>query len=190
MYLNNANVTCSIKGIHLIINTENGCVVGVDERGVEEYQGVAKCSDASWEDKELLTFLRENEFIFDKPHESTRVNLQTAYLHVTNKCNLHCLGCYSEDGARNKEKDLNSDEMLHILDELGEAGIVNLVISGGEPLFRKDITDLIQYAKEKCGIESADRRRNLFICKLEFWNWLKLKSSNLFINKREVGVSI
>ena len=79
-------------------------------------------------------------------------SIKTAYIHVTNQCNLHCLGCYSDNAARNKEGDLSSKDMVNILEKLGSAGVENLVISGGEPLFRKDIVDLVKHAKESCGI--------------------------------------
>lgn len=154
MYLNENNVVCDIMGIHMIINTENGAVVGVDDDGLEQYQRLSEEVPASIPtDQELYQFLLENEFISNNPFDKNRAAIMTAYIHVTNKCNLHCLGCYSDNTARNKECDLSSKDMLRILDELRLAGIENLVISGGEPLFRRDIADLVQHAKESCGIE-------------------------------------
>ncbi len=38
MFLNENNIVCDIMGIHMIINTENGAVVGVDDEGLEQYQ--------------------------------------------------------------------------------------------------------------------------------------------------------
>lgn len=104
-------------------------------------------------DQALYQFLIENEFISDSPFDKNRAAIMTAYIHVTNKCNLHCLGCYSDNTARNKECDLSGKDMLRFLDELRSAGVENLVISGGEPLFREDIVDLVEYAKRSCGIE-------------------------------------
>lgn len=83
----------------------------------------------------------ENEFISInqlKNNHNGR-NILTAYYHVTNYCNLHCLGCYSDSIARNKKRDLSTESMLKILNELKTVGVQNLVISGGEPLIRKDV---------------------------------------------------
>ena len=153
MFLNENNVVCDVMGIHMIINTENGAVVGVDEDGLEQYQRLSEVSASVPTDQALYQFLMENEFISDSPFDKNRATIMTAYIHVTNKCNLHCLGCYSDNEARNKGDDLSTEEMMRVLDELRSAGVENLVISGGEPLFRKDIVDLVKHAKESCGIE-------------------------------------
>ncbi|OJG97511.1 hypothetical protein RV18_GL000792 [Enterococcus termitis] len=78
----------------------------------------------------------------------------TAYLHLTNKCNLHCVGCYSFDDKRNVAPDMTTDEIYLALDQLEEVGITNLVFSGGEPLLRNDIVAIAKYAKEKCSISN------------------------------------
>ncbi len=63
---------------------------------------------------------------------------------VTNRCNLKCLHCYA--GFYKEEPTL---EMLYKL--IGEAkrmGVVSIVFSGGEPIVRKDLFDLIKKAKQ------------------------------------------
>ena len=154
MFLNKNNVVCDIMGIHMIINTENGAVVGVDDEGLKQYQSLSEVSEKVSMNQDLYQFLVENEFISDAPFDKKKMTIMTAYIHVNNKCNLHCLGCYSDNAARNKEGDLQSKDMMNILDELEAAGVENLIISGGEPLFRKDIVDLVKYAKKSCGIEN------------------------------------
>lgn len=153
MFLNENNVVCNIMGIHMIINTNNGAVVGVDKDGLEQYRLLSDVPIQIPEDQVLYEFLIENEFISDSPFDKNGAAIKTAYIHVTNKCNLHCLGCYSDNSARNKECDLSCNDMIRVLDELVLVGVENLVISGGEPLFREDIVELVKYAKESCGIE-------------------------------------
>ena len=153
MFLNENNIVCDIMGIHMIINTENGAVVGVDDEGLKQYRSLEEGMIPILTDQDLHRFLMENEFVSNKPFDKSNTRIETAYIHVTNKCNLHCLGCYSDNELRNKEDDLTSENMVNIIEELGKAGVKNLVISGGEPLFRKDIVHLARYAKEKNGIE-------------------------------------
>lgn len=153
MFLNGNNVICDIMGIHMIINTENGAVVGVDNEGLEQYQSLVDKPEAQIKDPNLYQFLVENEFISNYPFDKNKTTVMTAYIHVTDKCNLHCLGCYSDNMARNREIDLSSEDMKIILNELKNIGVENLIISGGEPLLRNDIADLVEYAKRRCGID-------------------------------------
>jgi MoaA/NifB/PqqE/SkfB family radical SAM enzyme len=65
---------------------------------------------------------------------------------VTNRCNKKCAYCKVWD---TKEKELGTEEALGIIDELGEMGCQRLGLTGGEPLLRKDIGEIIGRAKEK-----------------------------------------
>ncbi|WP_251212741.1 radical SAM/SPASM domain-containing protein [Adlercreutzia murintestinalis] len=81
--------------------------------------------------------------------------LRSAYLHVTQTCNLHCVGCYSEDDARNRAPDLPLEELQRIIEALAQAGVVRLIVSGGEPFLRPDLPQIVQHAKE-AGIANVD----------------------------------
>ncbi len=174
MFINRNNVVCDIRGIHMIINTENGAVVGVDDEGLKEYQCLAEAKLSTLTNQDLFQFLTENEFISNKQFSRNKIKIMTAYIHVTNKCNLHCLGCYSDSSARNKEKDLSYKSMIAILEELRNVGIENLIISGGEPLFREDIVDLVKYAKMRCGIKEITLITNGTIGNKEIYTNLAL----------------
>lgn len=78
--------------------------------------------------------------------------LSTAYVHVTNICNLNCIGCYSYDRTRNCTDKLTLEDITYILSELVKNGVETITISGGEPLIRKDIVEICRYAKEEAGI--------------------------------------
>lgn len=64
---------------------------------------------------------------------------------ATNACNAHCKHC-SSDSGRKSNHELTTEEVCNLLDQLSECGIVDLAISGGEPLLRDDILELIDYA--------------------------------------------
>ncbi len=63
---------------------------------------------------------------------------------VTRKCNYQCRGC--NVWKEQEHKELSADEIKKGLDILKELGIVELVISGGDPLLREDIGEIIDYA--------------------------------------------
>jgi radical SAM protein with 4Fe4S-binding SPASM domain len=71
-------------------------------------------------------------------------------LELTHRCNLRCVHCYCNLPAHDAEaakEELRTDEVLHILDQAAEAGCLWLLLTGGEPLLRKDFKDLFVHAK-------------------------------------------
>lgn len=68
-------------------------------------------------------------------------------IEVTGRCNLRCAHCYMT-GYRD-EAELRTHEILRVLDELADAGCVQLLITGGEPLLREDFREIWRHAKKK-----------------------------------------
>lgn len=64
-------------------------------------------------------------------------------MQVTGKCNLSCDFC---DGAPKKYSGASLPEIKKGIDKLVKAGLTTLNISGGEPLVRKDISEILEYA--------------------------------------------
>lgn len=67
---------------------------------------------------------------------------------TTNRCNLSCSHCYQDAGSK-KEKELTTEEGKKLIDEIARAGFKIMIFSGGEPLMRPDIFELVSYASEK-----------------------------------------
>ncbi|WP_449240271.1 putative heme d1 biosynthesis radical SAM protein NirJ2 [Desulfoscipio gibsoniae] len=67
--------------------------------------------------------------------------------NTTNACNLYCKHCYRDSGAR-AEEELNTAEGKKLIDDIARAGFKIMIFSGGEPLMRNDIYELIQYAAD------------------------------------------
>jgi len=61
---------------------------------------------------------------------------------ITNRCNLHCKGCYHHALQRTGKKEMSTDKLRSIFSEAGSLGISFCVIAGGEPLVRKEILDI------------------------------------------------
>ena len=66
----------------------------------------------------------------------------------THKCNLNCKHCYSNSGAV-REEELSTKEALGVVDQLADAGVTALALSGGEPLSRKDFFTVAQHAVKR-----------------------------------------
>ena len=66
--------------------------------------------------------------------------------YLTNRCNMHCKYC---DISKVKSSELSTNQIFKIIDELVLSGCKCINFSGGEPLLRKDIGKIIDYAKSR-----------------------------------------
>jgi len=72
---------------------------------------------------------------------------------ITGACNLRCKHCLSNSGKLSPDE-LNTREAKKLIDALGMTKVFNISFSGGEPLIRPDILELLEYASQKnIGIE-------------------------------------
>src|SRR3990170_5027619 len=69
--------------------------------------------------------------------------------NVTRTCNLHCVHCYADSHGKEYEGELTTEEALRVIDDLAQFGAPVILFSGGEPLLRPDLFQLIRYAKDK-----------------------------------------
>lgn len=144
------------SGIPMIANLSNGFVVGLTARGEELCHRLLTEDMSAQEAKEIdapLIACLERAGYFE-PMPRVNNSLQSAYLHVTQHCNLRCAGCYSLSDSRNSSQDSSTTQMLGAIEQLAQAGARSLFFSGGEPFLRADLTILVRHAK-KCGIEKT-----------------------------------
>ena len=71
----------------------------------------------------------------------------TVHFDLTYKCNLKCVHCYVTEEKEKKE--LSTEEVKSIIDQLREANTLYLTFSGGEIFTRKDFFEIASYAREK-----------------------------------------
>lgn len=72
--------------------------------------------------------------------------ISECHWEITKDCNLACIHCISSTGAK---RELNTRNALKVIDNLADWGCREFYITGGEPLFRKDIFQSLKRAKEK-----------------------------------------
>ncbi len=86
--------------------------------------------------------------------EDTSMNFlpQLISWNMTFRCNLRCPHCYIDASEREGKGELSTDEGRMLIDQIAEtseASKLILILSGGEPLLRKDVFELARYATEK-----------------------------------------
>lgn len=92
--------------------------------------------------------IKENTFWTDFYNRTHKNNIPfDAQFELTYRCNLNCCHCYV--AADSDKKELTTEEIYSILDQLYEAGCLVVTFTGGEPFTRPDIFDILTYSKNK-----------------------------------------
>lgn len=101
------------------------------------------CTQTDWlSNKEYLEHFR-------KKVAQQRVPLSGS-LDLTHRCNLRCVHCYLGDQRsirKDSKAELSTAQWMSIMDDLREAGCLHLLITGGEPLLRRDFEEIYRHAK-------------------------------------------
>ncbi|MDP7079950.1 MAG: radical SAM protein [Candidatus Undinarchaeales archaeon] len=79
-------------------------------------------------------------------HLLARTTPLSVILSITNRCNFNCSYCHV--GAR-PAKEMTTEQILQLVDEMAAAGTQRIGIQGGEPLLRKDIGEVIDHCKRR-----------------------------------------
>lgn len=104
----------------------------------------------------FFNYLEDKKFAFAEPIEKREFspkkpeNLSSVWLNVTYECNLRCRHCHSSFGHP-LEDELTTEEIINIIKEVSHFKECTLVISGGEPFCRDDITQILKAASEHFG---------------------------------------
>lgn len=86
--------------------------------------------------------------------------IDTIRVSITDQCNLHCFYCYTKKNIQNNHKFLSFDEIIYILKASIKLGIKRVKLTGGEPLLREGIAELIREIKTVEGVEDLSITTN------------------------------
>jgi AdoMet-dependent heme synthase len=69
--------------------------------------------------------------------------------NVTRECNMKCSHCYINATDKKLEDELTTKEAKMVIDQIYQVSSPLLILSGGEPLLRPDIFEIIEYGSKK-----------------------------------------
>ena len=95
------------------------------------------------------------------------IRLENIFLHVTQSCNLSCSYCYFSAG-RAMPNEMKTSDFASLWSDVVNLRPRKVIFTGGEPLLRKDIFQLLSSLKD------ADQQHVLKAC---------LNTNGFFINK-------
>jgi len=92
--------------------------------------------------------LRYTDGAKDEKYGVSRGKGPVVVWNCTNTCNLNCKHCYADSKHCQFEEELDTKEAKALIDDLASFKVPVLLISGGEPLLRKDLFELLEYTME------------------------------------------
>jgi len=81
-------------------------------------------------------------------------------LSLTERCTLKCTYCRASEGLCPKKNELTADEFLRIVRVMAPLGIRKVRLTGGEPMLRRDLPEIISGIRAVDGIEEIAMTTN------------------------------
>jgi 12,18-didecarboxysiroheme deacetylase len=111
--------------------------------------GISKLYCATVEPSDALRYGRDSKRLPSHLLQFSKDKKPVVVWNVTRRCNLRCVHCYAHAKDIEFENELTTEDGKQLLDDLAEFGCPVILFSGGEPLMRKDLPILAEYARSK-----------------------------------------
>ncbi|MEA1984886.1 MAG: 12,18-didecarboxysiroheme deacetylase [Euryarchaeota archaeon] len=111
--------------------------------------GISKLYCGTVEPSDALRYGRDSKRLPSHLLQFSKDKKPVVVWNVTRKCNLKCIHCYAHAKNQDFDNELTTDEGKELIDDLADFGSPVLLLSGGEPLIRKDLPELAEYARTK-----------------------------------------
>lgn len=103
---------------------------------------------AFFEDEEFLIENHSNYRLIDSGHlDETLSAPGRVHFYYTSSCNLNCAHCFTKNAIAKSE--MTFDEKIHMIDQMYELGINEILIGGGEPFTKSDFPDFVEACLER-----------------------------------------
>jgi radical SAM protein with 4Fe4S-binding SPASM domain len=100
--------------------------------------------------RELLNKLKDTGIIAEEFNENGKI--ETVYLILTNRCNLRCKHCCVTAESINDsigKNEMDTTGFKKVIDKVIKSSPDRVILSGGEPMIRKDFITLLKYLRSR-----------------------------------------
>ncbi|MGR3178489.1 MAG: 12,18-didecarboxysiroheme deacetylase [Candidatus Anammoxibacter sp.] len=111
--------------------------------------GISKLYCGTVEPSDALRYGRDSSKMPSHLLQFSKDKKPVVVWNIGRRCNLKCVHCYSQSQNIEYKDELTTEEAKAVLKDLAEFGTPVILFSGGEPMLRKDLFELIAYAKEQ-----------------------------------------
>ncbi len=116
----------------------------VKESGSQAKAGTENIEKAKIPYKIKRLYPDDEKVFYDKPREIS--------IEVTTDCNFNCEACFNQASFAQKGRkraEMSSGFIKKVIDSAADFGVPAIRFSGGEPLLRKDLFELMEYARSR-----------------------------------------
>ena len=108
--------------------------------------------------------------------DSYKRNIDYLRISITEDCNFRCKYCNPNGELNYSKKSISKDEIIEIVKLFSELGVKKVRLTGGEPLLRSDLIEIIRDIKKIKNIEEITMTTNGLLLNK---NLLELKNAGL-----------
>ena len=111
--------------------------------------GISKLYCGTVEPSDALRYGRHSSRLPSHLLQFSKDKRPVVVWNITRRCNLRCVHCYAQADDQSFDNELTTKQGLALIDDLADFGVPVILFSGGEPLVRKDLPELADYAVKK-----------------------------------------
>ncbi|WDV47075.1 radical SAM protein [Clostridiaceae bacterium M8S5] len=118
---------------------------------IEDFLGCFEENDDRKYIHQLLLNLKNIDVLVTRENRRLEeiYKLKSVSWMITERCNLSCKHCGASAIGQNNEEIFNTKELKIIVDKVMACRPESITLTGGEPLVREDLIDIIEYIKSK-----------------------------------------
>lgn len=111
--------------------------------------GISKLYCGTTEPSDVLRYGRHSANLPAHLLQFSRDKKPVVVWNVSQRCNLRCVHCYSASGSSTAADELTPREGRDLIEDLAAFGVPVVLFSGGEPLMRPDLMDMVSLATNR-----------------------------------------
>jgi len=111
--------------------------------------GISKLYCGAVEPADVLRYNRDGKHLPSHLLQFAAVKRPVVVWNMTRRCNLRCVHCYSQSQNKAFPGELTTTEGKALIDDLAAFSCPVILFSGGEPLMRPDLPDLVRHATDR-----------------------------------------
>jgi 12,18-didecarboxysiroheme deacetylase len=111
--------------------------------------GISKLYCGTVEPSDALRYSRDSGQLPSHLLQFSKDKKPVVVWNITRRCNLKCIHCYAQSKDQEYTDELTTEQGKELIDDLAKFGVPVILFSGGEPLMRKDLPELAEYAVSK-----------------------------------------
>ncbi|MDX9746146.1 MAG: 12,18-didecarboxysiroheme deacetylase [Syntrophales bacterium] len=111
--------------------------------------GISKLYCGAVEPADVLRYNRDGKNLPSHLLQFAAVKRPVVVWNMTRRCNLRCVHCYSQSQNKAYPEELTTAEGKVLIDDLASFSCPVILFSGGEPLMRDDLSELVRHATDR-----------------------------------------